>query len=631
MKLPTQVHRLGRYLRSLPKKYYIFSFVGILVLFYGITFFIPKTVAFSYGGETCTKQLTLFPSLHKPTTDQYSVEFKDMWRIGSLDISSMKACFTPTSPPKEGTIVTSTAPFGGFFARKHFAISVPKAPVANLGAMTKAVPVTKPLKVPLSSGDKIYEYSLKIADKSVPCEGSNEGVACDIVPLKLTQGAEYQYSLTKRFQDEKPAKVGDGKVETLKAVAVAESTVKSAQTIYDRPKSLSFTMDKPIDRAKTTLILDGKPINTTQSIEENVLTLALGEELPREKTFELTIDKVEAKDESTLVEPYKIQFATSGGPKVTNVSVGSTGVSQSAGIVLTFDQNLSKTKDVLQFVKFEGGTATVQKRSDNQVVVQLSNLPLCQPFSITIDPGIPSEHDLTTSQPWKFAGRTICYTAFTYGSSVKGRPLVGYVFGSSGPVTMYVGAIHGNEPSSSVLMKAWVSELEANPTRIEGKRVVVVPTINPDGIAANSRMNARGVNLSRNFPTSNWTRAINDTDGRHENGGGEAPLSEPESAAIARLTTQYRPRLLLSFHAIGSLVVGDPGGYSAGYAAKYASMVRYRDVTNSSTSSFDYDITGAYEDWTYRNQGIPSMVIELNSYTSASIATHRAALWAMME
>lgn len=158
----------------------------------------------------------------------------------------------------------------------------------------------------------------------------------------------------------------------------------------------------------------------------------------------------------------------------------------------------------------------------------------------------------------------------------------------------------------------------------------MVPTINPDGLAAGTRNNSRNVNLSRNFPTDNWVKDINDTNGKVKGGGGSRPLSEPEASALANLTRQYRPRLLLSFHAIGSLVVGDVGGYSAGYAAKYASMVGYRNATGSSSSTFDYDITGAYEDWIYRNEGIPSMVIELGSYTGYYIDHHRAALWAML-
>ena len=180
-------------------------------------------------------------------------------------------------------------------------------------------------------------------------------------------------------------------------------------------------------------------------------------------------------------------------------------------------------------------------------------------------------------------------------------------------------------------MKDWINELEANYSRIPtNARIVVVPTANPDGVAANTRNNSRNVNLNRNFPTSDWQSDIKDTNGNVKGGGGPTPLSEPEAKALASLSSSLRPRLLISYHAVGSLVVGDPGGYSAGYAAKYASMVGYRNATGQSSSTFDYSITGSYEDWTIQKVGIPSMVVELGSYTYRDFSHHKEAFWSML-
>jgi predicted deacylase len=631
MKLAQVRNRLVKFYRQTPKKYFLLGGVGLLAVVYALIFFIPKPVEFSYTGETCTRQLTLFPAIQKGVSADYDVSFKDTWKVGVVPISSLKTCFTAKTSPNEGQKVAGIAPFGSLIARKQFSIAVPKAPVAQLTALKKAIPATKPLLVPMTSADAVHSYKLKIADKDVVCKPKDEDLSCDITPLKLTQGADYSYLLQRQFKQERASEVGKGTVKTLKAVVVADSSIKPTQTVYDRPKTLTFIMDKDIKKATAEVLLDGKSVKSTTSIKDKIITLTFEAELPREKTYAVTIKEVEAGDGSGLVEPYAMQFVTSGGPQVANVSVGQTGVGQSAGIILTFDQNLSKKQDITKLIGFSGGDAAIQKLNDTQVRVQLSNLPLCQPFSIAIEAGLASEHDILSTKKWSFSGKTICYITTQYGTSLKGRPLIAYQFGSSGPVTMYVGAIHGNEASSSGLMKAWVSELEANSARTQGKRIIVIPSINPDGVAAGTRTNSRGVNLSRNFPTSNWVSDINDTDGQHPGGGGTSPLSEPEAAALANYTRQVRPNLLLSFHAIGSLVAGDPGGYSAGFAARYASMVGYRDVTNSSNSSFEYDITGSYEDWTYRNQGIPSMVIELGSYGYFSIAHHRSALWAMVQ
>ena len=74
---------------------------------------------------------------------------------------------------------------------------------------------------------------------------------------------------------------------------------------------------------------------------------------------------------------------------------------------------------------------------------------------------------------------------------------------------------------------------------------------------------------------------------------------------------------MLSYHAVGSLV-GDQGLLGR-FAAKYANMVGYRNATGQSTGTFDYDITGSYEDWTIQK-------LESQVWLSSLAATHTAAL-----
>lgn len=622
--------RLLSYINPHKTKNLLWVILGLCLLFYSLTYLTPRQVTFNYGGDTCQPQFTLLPGIHSTEDKAYDVSFKDAWNIGGVSVAATKTCFIPKKAPVKGSSIVGTAPWNSFFARTLYNLSVPAPPVANLSSLRAEVPVTKPLVIALSAADVVHAYVLQVGERRATCQPADAGLRCDIPALNLEQGKSYEFSLIKSFKNNSGDEIASSLFKTLRAIAVTDGSVKPNQTVYARPKSFSFTTDKPIDSATAVITMDGQPVELEQQIDNKSLTIKLKDELPREKAFELTISKLEANDGSSLVEPYKLAFTTSGGPKVVGVSVASSAVPQSAAIILTFDQALSKSKDIVPFIGLAGGQATVQKRSDTQVVVQLQTLPLCQPFSLVVKQGIPSEYELTAAKAWQFNARTICHVAVSYGASLRGRALTAYIFGSSGPATMYVGGIHGNEPSSTGLMRAWVNELEANPGRLAGKRIIVIPAINPDGLAAGSRTNARGVNLNRNFPTDNWTKSIKDTDGTHPSGGGEAPLSEPEAKALAAITSTYRPRLLLSFHAIGGLVIGDPGGYSAPYAARYASMVGYRDGTNSGTTNFDYNVTGAYEDWTYRNQGIPSMVIELSSYGSVYNAGHYSALWAML-
>ena len=80
----------------------------------------------------------------------------------------------------------------------------------------------------------------------------------------------------------------------------------------------------------------------------------------------------------------------------------------------------------------------------------------------------------------------------------------------------------------------------------------IVPVLNPDGVAAETRGNAHGVDLNRNFPWR-WQPL----------GGvffsGPGPLSEPESRLAYRLILRLRPRVSIWFHQHED-VVDESGG-----------------------------------------------------------------------
>jgi protein MpaA len=92
----------------------------------------------------------------------------------------------------------------------------------------------------------------------------------------------------------------------------------------------------------------------------------------------------------------------------------------------------------------------------------------------------------------------------------------------------------------------------------------IVPTLNPDGVAADTRGNAHGVDLNRNFGFR-W---------RHLGGleySGARPFSEPESRAARRLVRQLRPDVTIWFHQPFGLV--DRSGGSLPIERRYAELV----------------------------------------------------------
>ncbi|MDP3925658.1 MAG: DUF2817 domain-containing protein, partial [Hydrogenophaga sp.] len=95
----------------------------------------------------------------------------------------------------------------------------------------------------------------------------------------------------------------------------------------------------------------------------------------------------------------------------------------------------------------------------------------------------------------------------TVGRSVQGRTLYhrDVVASDAKLRVLVVGAMHGDELSSASLALHWIQRATETPSNAHWR---FIPALNPDGLMARParRMNARGVDLNRNFPTPNWAR-----------------------------------------------------------------------------------------------------------------------------
>ncbi len=124
---------------------------------------------------------------------------------------------------------------------------------------------------------------------------------------------------------------------------------------------------------------------------------------------------------------------------------------------------------------------------------------------------------------------------------------------------LVVGAMHGDELTSASLALRWVGLAEAQ-VRDAASGLPVhwrfLPILNPDGLLARqpTRVNARGVDLNRNFPTPNWERDApiyweKRTRRDPRRWPGPEPLSEPESRFLYTQMEQFAPDLVVSIHA----------------------------------------------------------------------------------
>jgi protein MpaA len=125
------------------------------------------------------------------------------------------------------------------------------------------------------------------------------------------------------------------------------------------------------------------------------------------------------------------------------------------------------------------------------------------------------------------------------GVSVENRPIMYNVLGNGSDVTFIIATIHGDEPAGTPLVNYLADYLNSNPELLTGRKVVILPIANPDGLAAETRFNVNKVDLNRNFHADN---RINDPN------FGLSALSEPEAHIIYTLIHKYKPARIVSIH-----------------------------------------------------------------------------------
>lgn len=616
--------------------YWIIGGVLLACILYSLIFFIPKQVQFSYAGETCVRHLLIAPNIQSVRSDEFTVTPRDEVKIGPVTLASTRLCFEPVRTPASGVHVASIAPYGGVIAAKQLRVIVPEAPQAQVAEFDNTlISTVRPLEIPLSAADKIHTYTFTVKNKEAVCQTNDAQVLCDVAALELEQGTTYPVELTRSLNGASEEIIAEGTVETLSPLAIVETSIADAQVVYIKPKELTITADRKIDRIEATLIRrDGETsqeIKVETEVSDEMATIRFTADLPRNSKYELLLKQVLGKDGSSLAEPQTLRFSTSGGPAVKSISIGAHSVDRNARITITLDQPLADSVAIADFARTAGVNATFTKAASDQLIVTFHNAPECAAFTVTLDKGMQSGVNDELSAAWSHTSRTLCGTSSVIGYSVRGRPIIAYYFGSGAETILFTGGIHGSERSGQQTMQAWVDYLRAYGDIVPANRkVVVVPNTNPDAIAANMRYNVNNVNIDRNFPASNWQADIETSQGLIINGGGTVPASEPETKALLNLTRQLRPRLAISYHAQGRLVGANQVSISVQAGNVYAQTVGYRTMYGIAEEVMGYPITGEYEDWMGEELGSAAILIELPTPSGNYLTSQLAAIKKML-
>lgn len=200
------------------------------------------------------------------------------------------------------------------------------------------------------------------------------------------------------------------------------------------------------------------------------------------------------------------------------------------------------------------------------------------------------------------------------GITVNDHPIIAERFGTpGGPVVLIVGLLHGNEKGSSRVINRIRKDLIESGSAAD---VWLIRDASPDGSRGGSRTNARGVDLNRNFPTSDWVRTS-----RGNTYSGRKAGSEPETRALANFIARHRPQLSIWFHQVGPVVDPHPLGDQS-IMKEFAKVVGYplrpavcRGVCTGTATTFHAQTV----------EGSTAFVVELPAVVTAQHADRNVA------
>jgi protein MpaA len=223
-------------------------------------------------------------------------------------------------------------------------------------------------------------------------------------------------------------------------------------------------------------------------------------------------------------------------------------------------------------------------------------------------------------------------------NSVQGDPLIWTIFGDISDeneasfkkkdITVIMCGVHGDEITPIKFcfdIMYYLREFSLDKKNFEeefkNKVVIVAPLVNPDSFfkLRPSRVNSRGVDVNRNFPTKDWMKDarkywISKLKKDKRRNPGTSPGTEPEVVFQMNLIKRYGPDKIISVHSPLTLLDYDgPNTIVStvdGSKAEELLIQMSKDASDYKIENYPF-FPGSLGNWAGQERDIPTYTLEL--------------------
>ncbi|HEY4695128.1 MAG TPA: Ig-like domain-containing protein [Candidatus Nanoarchaeia archaeon] len=467
-----------------------------------------------------------------------------------------------------------------------------------------------------------FEHKLKTVENKVVVTPTDS----------LEQGGDYQVSLNFGSKTLGSETIYETKFSVIDPLEIISSSPTNGATTVAKQSPLIFNFNKALKKETLarSFTTDPQITGTLLWKDDQSLEFSPSAPLATATTYAVTFsESLEAADGSILNVPAVISFTTAGVVKVLSISPSGGYASLNSSITVDFDQPVDQPSTQAAFSVSPPLNGSFSWRA-NTLILKPNNLALSTTYQVKIAAGIKSIGGEDSTQDFSANFTTTGERVKTIGKSIQGRLITAYYFGTGQKKILLVGTMHGSESNTGSMLSQWVSYLRSNQNQIPSDRTfVIIPYANPDGRASNNRFNANGVDLNRNWGTTDWQALTYWQTNSYPSGGGSGPFSEPETQSLRDLIVSENPSITITYHSAANLVIGD--GAANNFGDWYANLTGYsRSVSTGEeeagcTSALGYCITGTMEEWMSLRGNIV-IVVEFISATSSEYSRNLPAL-----